>query len=55
MQQLRNILAHRSYRYNIETNEVIIATDKGEECFNIARFKDIRKTLLEILTEFGVE
>lgn len=55
MQQLRNILAHRSYRYNIETNEVIIATDKGEECFNIARFKDIRKTLLEILTELDVE
>jgi len=55
MQQLRNILAHRSYRYDTETNEVVIVTAKGEERFNIERFRDIRKTLLEILTQLGVE
>lgn len=55
MQKLRNTLAHRSYKFDSQTNEVIITTIKGEERFNIERFKNIRKTLLKILIELGIK
>ena len=55
MQKIRNILAHRSYKFDSQTNEVVITTAKGEERFNIERFKDIRKTLLKILADFKIE
>lgn len=55
MQKIRNILAHRSYEFDSQTNEVVITTAKGEERFNIERFKDIRKTLLKILADFKIE
>lgn len=55
MQKLRNTLAHRSYKFDSQTNEIVITTAKGEERFNIERFKEIRRKLLKILMEFGIK
>ena len=55
MQQLRNIFAHRSYRFDSKTNTVIIDIDSQEQHFDIVKFREIRQKLLEISTVLNLE
>lgn len=46
LQNLRNVLAHESYRWNREDNCVTVRVDEKERRFNSSDFEAIRKKLL---------